>query len=545
MSVTVADILKLPSLKRAKAVTGDAGLSRIISSVSVLEYAEPTITQDMLYRNNEFLGDEIVITAFASIKDDVEAQKANIRQLAGVGEVGLILYYVGIIMPRVDESLIALAKELDFSLIVMPENEPNQRYSEVICEVMEAIITERRKNTYLVTEILERLSMLPAHQRSMDAVLRMLSDRLYVSLVLTDHSQKVLNAVGWPRSITEEILQRFREEDVLPEAADPSALRKGQRKKEGTENEAWIRHFDIATEYQPMRLYFLSDSRMIDEAQLEQAAEVVQLSANLWGRGHSEVAERELVRAILQDEPVKMRRLADIFHIDVASLHEMWLLFPEKEEAETDALKQHADSRLLEELRRFLKGYSASVITDHYEDTIVIFMCTPERMEDKAGMTEGVHRLFAQQEKAAFLVCASRLEHTEDVRTAWLEIQQYLQDARKLFPLVDTLDLSDIRFVRDLREKIQPGKAEYSRIMESLEPLLKDGEDNEFVRTAEVYFLDAGERVIKTAELLFVHKNTIKYRLARCSELLGYRLGKQPQTMELYQALALHRLMYN
>ena len=52
---------------------------------------------------------------------------------------------------------------------------------------------------------------------------------------------------------------------------------------------------------------------------LRQAAEVVRLALNLWSRKHAEVAWRELVRAILQDEPDKMRRLARIFHIDVKS----------------------------------------------------------------------------------------------------------------------------------------------------------------------------------------------------------------------------------
>lgn len=37
------------------------------------------------------------------------------------GEVGIILYYVGLIMPEVDRRLIQLAEELDFVLICMPE----------------------------------------------------------------------------------------------------------------------------------------------------------------------------------------------------------------------------------------------------------------------------------------------------------------------------------------------------------------------------------------------------------------------------------------
>lgn len=42
MSVTVADLLKLPSLRNAEVVAGKQGLNRIVTSVSVLEYAEPS-----------------------------------------------------------------------------------------------------------------------------------------------------------------------------------------------------------------------------------------------------------------------------------------------------------------------------------------------------------------------------------------------------------------------------------------------------------------------------------------------------------------------
>ena len=125
MSVTVSDILKLPSMRDARVSGGESGLGRIVDSVSVLEYAQPSLTLTELFDNIEFMGNELVITAFATIKDDVEAQCANIRSMSEVGEVGMILYYVGIIMPSVDQRLVKLADELDFVLICMPENEPD------------------------------------------------------------------------------------------------------------------------------------------------------------------------------------------------------------------------------------------------------------------------------------------------------------------------------------------------------------------------------------------------------------------------------------
>lgn len=176
MSVTVADLLKLPSLRNARLAAGRGGLDRPVSSISVLEYADANALQSELFENNEFYGSEIVITGFTSIPRDVEAQCANIRRLAGAGEVGLILFYVGIFMPKVDRELVELADSLDFPLIVMPEKQMNQRYSEVICEVMEAIFRDQNSAAGLVGDILQRMSLLPEHQRTLDAALRLLSE---------------------------------------------------------------------------------------------------------------------------------------------------------------------------------------------------------------------------------------------------------------------------------------------------------------------------------------------------------------------------------
>ena len=157
MSVTVADLLKLPSLRNARVAAGAGGLNKPVSSISVLEYADPNPIQDELFQNVDFYGSEIVITGFMNIPRDVDAQCVNIRRLAAVGEVGLILFYVGVFMPKVDQALLDLADELDFPLIIMPEHQMNQRYSEVICEVMEAIFRDQNSAAGLVGDILQRI----------------------------------------------------------------------------------------------------------------------------------------------------------------------------------------------------------------------------------------------------------------------------------------------------------------------------------------------------------------------------------------------------
>ena len=133
MSICVTDVLKLPSMRGARVLGGRKGLSKIVSSISVLEYAQINPIKTELFSSIEFLGNELAITGFMNNPGDIELQCANIRQMAEIGEVGLILFYVGVVMKKVDQKLIDVADELDFPLICMPENQRNQRYSEVIC----------------------------------------------------------------------------------------------------------------------------------------------------------------------------------------------------------------------------------------------------------------------------------------------------------------------------------------------------------------------------------------------------------------------------
>ena len=164
MSIIVSDVLKLPSMRGARVLGGEKGLGKIVSSISVLEYAQINTMQTELLANIDFVGNELAITGFMNNPDDVELQCTNIRRMAAIGEVGVILFYVGIVMKKVDQKLIDVANELDFPLIALPEGQMNQRYSEVIGEVMELIHRDQMSSTSIVSELLEQVSGLPVHR---------------------------------------------------------------------------------------------------------------------------------------------------------------------------------------------------------------------------------------------------------------------------------------------------------------------------------------------------------------------------------------------
>lgn len=529
MSITVGDLLSLPSLREAKLLAGEGGLSRIVSCVSVLEYAEPSYLKDSLFNNSEFYGSEIVITAFANIKNNPAAQCANVRRLAEVGEAGLILYYVGVFMPDVDGQLIALADELSFPLICMPKNRLDYRYSEVICDVMKAIYKAQESEESLLTELLERISKLPNHQQTIDTVLKMLSDRIGASVILTDASSSLLNIAAWPRIMAVGIAEAVESLSELPtEGENPSGL-------EGFPGYMLYCYRIKSDLSSTMNLMILKDGTELAAHLIRQSVDLVQLAVSIWGQGHASVTVTELVRAIMQDEPIKMRRLAEIFHVDIAAINTMWILHSDK-----DACRAQFPSEAAR-IKDASSTYSPTVITDSYEGDLVVLTDGPHSLAESEALQLSLLSHFPNPEVT--LTKCGNLKDTTDTRNAFFMNQGFLSHAKKIFPRRSYYNLSEIEFARSCHEELSQGEAQLSQGLSCLD-VLREAKDGELLLdTLGVYLLDCQSSVTQTSKAMFLHKNTIKYRLGRLSDLLGFRIGHMPESAQIYRALAILRLL--
>ena len=530
MSVTVADLLRLSSLRNARVEAGKGGLSRIVASLSVLEYADPDQMVDAFFRNDEYYGSEIVITGFMNNPEDEERQCAVTKRLAEAGEVGLILYYVGLFMPRIPEAMKRIADDHNFVLIVMPEKRMDFRYSDAISEIMEAIVKDRLNNTAFVGELLDQVARLPEHQRSVGTMLRMLSERIMASLLLTDQSFRVLNEAVWPLN-QERTLSRFLTEGTLPEMGNDRTVHIA-----GTEY--LLARFPIPLHKdRHMELFIFKEGEPLPAVVRQQVARAVQLAVNIWSTQHDEVDVTELVRAILKDEPMKMRRLADIFHIDVASIHSMLIFHMEAERQKLNGVS------VLKGLSGLLSSFYKTVVADTYEGEIVIFVEGPQSLSEEKEVL-GAIRTYMEPFKVFYTItCCNHLADTAAVREAFLLHRDYIEDAIAIFPEKEAYRLQELGFARECRDRIGRGEEAVQEALKPLEALRDAKEEKEGIRTLEVYLLDAQCSYLKTGELLYLHKNTVKYRIQRFSDILGYRIGDFPDTFSLYCAVAVNRLL--
>ena len=226
MSVTVSDLLKLPSLQQARVIGGAGGLKKVVSSISVLESTDPGVLINEVFRHNKYPGSEIVITGFLNCINDVERQCSNLLRLIEGGEVGMVLYYVGVYLPRVDRRLIEIANANDFVLICMPEGQRHLRYSDLITDVTECIYRDRLVPGSLVSDILARISTAPHHQQTVGTALQMLCAELGCSAALTTHEGNILNLATWPSGMEDTVREGI--ERCLPLLTEQICVRRAQ-----------------------------------------------------------------------------------------------------------------------------------------------------------------------------------------------------------------------------------------------------------------------------------------------------------------------------
>lgn len=105
------EVLTFGGLRSAVVAAGAGGLDAPIESVSVLEIAEESIS-------NWTLNNQLFITSFYAIRDDIEMQKIVINTLSKYGCCGLVICHIQYVLHTIDQSVFDLCNELNFPLIV-------------------------------------------------------------------------------------------------------------------------------------------------------------------------------------------------------------------------------------------------------------------------------------------------------------------------------------------------------------------------------------------------------------------------------------------
>ncbi|MBR6347956.1 MAG: PucR family transcriptional regulator ligand-binding domain-containing protein [Spirochaetales bacterium] len=537
MSITVEDALKLPTMKNARLLAGKNGLKNNIYGITVFDYIGSEDLQEEFYAQNiRNLTSQMVLTSFSAIPDDAQKQCDNLRRMSQCGQVALVLYYVGIIMKNVDPMLIQTAESLNMPLIAMPSNRMNLRYGDLISEVSEAIVSDRMHyNGSLMTEIIGQVSKMPSDKQTIDSVLSLLSSKLHVSAVLTDVSLNILGEAIWPEG-NQRIYELLTEENVSHHVK--------KRKAFAPVPGSYLWFVPIHDRGpEPMRLFLIEEGSALTDIMLDMARETVQLAVELWSNRHSAVITSELVKAILNDEPIRMRRLSDVLHIDIKSIHNTWFIRCTDKDTPFTA-------DMIQAIRNIMGALDSEILLEPYRtplgetNDLVMFFRNPMDTRLLESCAQSIlDTLKSMGQKDVRLTMLDYKFTTSDVRRAFSIWNQSEATARTVFPLLEIFHESEIELARQCNEIIRLGEASITSATGCLDALVEHHNSEEMLKTLEVYFLDADLSMQKTSEILGVHKNTIKYRINMVCDALGQQVGNPVTSARLTTALAIRRLM--
>ncbi|MBS4055290.1 MAG: PucR family transcriptional regulator ligand-binding domain-containing protein [Thermaerobacter sp.] len=141
MKITVKELLGLPAMKKAELIAGEEGLDRSITSVNIMEV--PDIARFIK-------GHELLLTTTYPIKDDQTAQRNLIHNLvkANVAALAIKPAFYGNEVPAV---MVEMANALHFPLIRLPADASfNEILNPVLGEILnrQAVILRRNEETH-------------------------------------------------------------------------------------------------------------------------------------------------------------------------------------------------------------------------------------------------------------------------------------------------------------------------------------------------------------------------------------------------------------
>ena len=510
MSITVKDCLKLPSLSLGKVIAGHDGLNNIVTTVSVMEFND-TDDQDILSPN------ELLISALFCVKDDVDAQCRLIKKARRSGDVGLVLFYSKMILGEISPKFIRMANYLHFPVILMPENDMGLKYSDVISDVTEAIYTDRSAENYFVSDTMQILSQSPEQERTPSMVLKLASSYAKAAFFLCDEREKPIASSFWPAANYMEFAQ-IKDAYESQEDNDLKVFRRHFRDKKDTE----------------LVLYAASQNNKLNSAILGEVTEAVQLFSLLWNYNLNPDTPEAIIPAILRGKSELASYICSRNHMDGKHFNKMILV------EGVDSCDFWPSCAFVSEAGRLFSEFESHAVYDVFGRYFVILYQNDSSVKIKL-LEESLYDTLNQSEEVSTWTAYSSSKLTEDASEFFSVFCESLPTARKIFPKKKNFSYSDIYFANRAGAAILSLDSQNHYYNELLMPIIKCSE-KELMPTLITYLLDCNSEIKATADTLYVHRNTVLYRLNKIRALLGCDLSQMPMAYDIYLAAAIYRI---
>ena len=529
--VPLRDALALPALSRARVVAGRAGLGRPVRYVNVME------VPDIL---DWVKPDELLLTTAYPLRDDRAALADLVPRLADRGLAGLAVKPARY-LDEVPPIMLEAADRLAFPLLELP---PETALADIINAVLGLILNAQASRLERTAAVHERFTAIVLSGGGVREIVQALADLLDRRVALLDSVGTVLaRSPGFP----------VRPETDYPEvvAQATCGLRWVDVVLGGSSTRARLQPIQAGPDLHGVAVVLADETDLADEQLMavEQAATVAALRL-VQARAVAEADRRfqavcldELVTGHVADRAV-LRERAVAFGWDLSVPRAV--MVAEIERVGDRRFAQLAGtpeegwaSRRLAEAARAGLGRDA-IVWERSAGVAALSSGTQLRRDAERLQQEAARRIPG----AVISIGVGRMQADPlALHSSYTEALRALQIGGRAGGPGRVCLFADLGLDRLLSSC--PAHELEAFYLAALEPLLTYERAHPGAELAETLraYLASDRNVARTARALFVHYNTVKYRLERLEELLGPFVDQPERCLTLEVATHVGRLL--
>lgn len=524
MSISLRNSMKLGKFSECEVVAGHQGMDRVIENITIMEV--PGIVKWLK-------GRELILTSLFAIKDDIDAQNLLIQQLyyAGVSAIAIKPFES---MGEIPEGIIESANKLGFPVIRIPDH---IKYLDILSPVMHYIFNEKvvlQEDIEQATRVLQEISL---NSQGFDVFIENVSS--ITKNIVTIESEFLFIKVPAPNKPISELSKDQKHE--------LSILKRPIRYERSYDNElvpCIVAPIIVDGEY-----YGNITSWAVNNKHLTIDLEILEKASSLLSLEFlKEKVKYDMEQQYKNDF---MREL--IFNVSISD--ENLIEWGAKYSLSKDTkyfcllLGDRVDNK--ENISNFIDKIeiNALLIKD-WPDILVgiirnkICMIIPlNKTSVKATSEEIFHKVKkVYGEKLDLCVAVGEVyEGPQGIRKSFFQAEQAFKLKKMAKAAIDIIYYSELGAYRLLGPLIgKPQLVDFYE--ETIGKLINQDPKGELIKTLKVFFAN-NESLKITANELFIHVNTLKYRMNRIEEISDLDLRKTEDKMNLYLGLKAYELL--
>lgn len=535
MALTLEKALKFGGLFGSTVIAGESGIDKPVENISVLEIADSSISK-WVEKN------QLYITSFYAIRNDIQQQKVVIETLHENGGCGLILCNVGMLLQSIDDEVIDYCNQVGFPLI---QARADVSYIEIMTPIINELFVNNSLTPALNSSDDSDFLDIIINEGKTENVLREFNHRLsrrisyydiYGQLVFGDEEQEEI------RRELEYLNENFNHVLYLCSRRGSAVIELGGQSK----------LFALIRSRRNLFGVMITDHEAEEDFEETLLKKLIIPCALLLGRRDrvADYREREveefvtdLITGNFASEEIARRRAEEIGFsrdsIDRLVIVNINTLHRTPDKKRQSDIHLYIKNKLMPRVMQFVRSFSPKNWCVFRSDIILVFINSDE---SKVAIDVLCDRLMELFKTGSLSLSVStgisrRIDSPANIPAAYSEAYKAAILGRENYGPDKTVFYNQIWFFSRTLDMSRDDEAQEARYW-----LLRPLEDydsrhgTDLVHTLKRLLYNSGN-VQKTAKELYIHKNTMLQRKNRITELLGYSPYEMPHLLNLLMAL--------